>query len=137
MLGLTVDIRWKYACVFCSSSLLCLYLGVVTDNAIADIVQNHDKLVHFLAFFIESWLFVCMLASKVIKFPIWWSPQDARQHFCIGKYTLGLLVCLTAAVGSEYLQKVLSRGRRTFDPMDIAYNVIGSFLGIATAYYWG
>lgn len=123
--------------MLCAAAPCCVFtLGVVTDNAIADVVQNHDKLVHFVAFFTESCLFVHMLVSRVTKFPLWRTEEGGRRYICISKYTLGLVVCLTAALSSEFLQKTLSKGRRTFDPLDMVYNVMGTLSGVAAVYYW-
>ncbi|GAV51334.1 hypothetical protein ZYGR_0AD05170, partial [Zygosaccharomyces rouxii] len=107
----------------------------------------HDKLVHFLAFCIESWLFCRLIVNRVIKFPLGrlfnvdndneYGTDYAEQNYrClkVSKFTLALVVCISAAITSEFLQRQLSGGRRTFDPLDMVYNVLGSLLGIAIAY---
>ncbi|QLL31507.1 hypothetical protein HG536_0B03700 [Torulaspora globosa] len=92
---------------------------------------------------IESWLFVRMFATR--KFEFWLGRPSfdldtgtavAQRRFVVNKYALALIVCsLGAAVGSEFLQRLLSSGRRSFDPMDMICNVLGSVTGIAVAHY--
>lgn len=123
--------------------LCCVFtLGVVTNNAVEEVVQLHDKVVHFIAFCIESWLFCQMIASRVIKFKYGIGrngsdngEQNYRyRQFQMSKFTLALVVCMGAAVASEFMQQGLSGGKRSFDPLDMVYNVLGSSLGIAIAY---
>lgn len=120
---------------------------MVTNNVVAETIQLHDKLVHFLAFYIESWLFCRVIVNRVIRFSTSrlfgvdnineYSSGNTEQndrYFKISKFTLALIVCVGASVTSEFLQKQFSGGKRAFDPLDIVYNVLGSLLGIATAY---
>lgn len=120
---------------------------MVTNNVVAETIQLHDKLVHFLAFCIESWLFCRVIVNRVIKFSTSrlfgvgnineYSSSHAEQndrYFKISKFTLALAVCIGASITSEFLQKQFSGGKRTFDPLDIVYNILGSLLGIATAH---
>lgn len=121
---------------------------MVTNNVVAETVQSHDKLVHFLAFCAESWLFCRVIVNRVIKFPVGrlisigdndneygvGNAEQNHRYLKMSKFTLALVVCIGAAVTSEFLQKQLSGGKRTFDPLDMVYNVLGSLLGIAIAY---
>ncbi|QLQ79021.1 hypothetical protein HG537_0B03680 [Torulaspora globosa] len=83
-----------------------------------------------------------MFATRNFQFHVGRSTFDldagtmVAQSFVVNKYTLALIVCsLGAAIGSEFLQKILSFGRRSFDPMDMLCNALGSVIGIAFAYY--
>lgn len=121
--------------------------GVVSDNAIVEIVQLHDKLVHFFAFCIESWLFCRLIATRIISFPFtlgrfgrFFNSSDEENNYDddrylkTSKFTLALVVCIGTGILSEFLQRGLSGGKRTFDPMDMLYNVLGCLLGITVAY---
>lgn len=118
-------------------------LGLTTDGKIAGIITGWDKLAHLVAFMVESWLFVRMFAARSFEFCLGRPLFDldtgttvAQRSFVVNKYTLGLIVCsVGAAIGSEFLQKLLSSGRRSFDPMDMVCNAVGSVAGIAFAYY--
>lgn len=116
---------------------------MTTNNEVAGFVTGYDKMAHMLAFLVESWLFVRMFASDRIQFPFGHRFYDlstgtSSSQGCISvnKYVASLVICsVCAAIGSEYLQKILSLGRRSFDPMDIVFNVVGSLTGIAIAYH--
>lgn len=114
---------------------------MTTDDKVASVVTGHDKVVHFVAFMVESWLFVRMLACRQVALPFKRLANDLDhgaiyEYKTVDKYVLALVVCsVCSAVGSEFLQSFLSRGRRTFDPMDMAYNVLGSVVGVLSAFW--
>lgn len=59
-----------------------------------------------------------------------------RRRVEIKKYKLAFIVCtVSAAIGSEFLQSIVSSGKRVFDYKDILYNMLGSALGITLARY--
>lgn len=112
---------------------------MTTNDKVASVVTGHDKVVHLMAFLVESWLFVRMLAGRRVDFYSGQAVYDldtgpTQEYVSVDKYVLALVVCsLGAAVGSEFLQSLVSHGRRTFDPMDMAYNVVGSVIGVSIA----
>lgn len=113
---------------------------MTTNDKVASVVTGHDKLVHFMAFLVESWLFVRMLACRRIEICLRRRIYDLDngrtwEFTSIDKYVVAVVVCLFSAVGSEFLQSFLSHGRRTFDLMDMAYNVVGSIVGILIAFW--
>ncbi|CAB4254988.1 similar to Saccharomyces cerevisiae YJR112W-A Putative protein of unknown function [Maudiozyma barnettii] len=116
---------------------------------------------HFVVFTLESWLFVKMFAHRKVRLPIGYNnlqlwgyyynplaqPMDIELGNNVGsigetsdiiqvdKYILGVVVCtLLVAIGSEFMQSILTRGARTFDLLDILCNASGSGLGIYIAY---
>lgn len=53
----------------------------------------------------------------------------------INKYLMSVIICtILAGVGSEYLQVLLTNGRRKFDIYDIVTNITGSLLGVLLSY---
>ncbi|CUS24772.1 LAQU0S19e01288g1_1 [Lachancea quebecensis] len=105
-------------------SVLALFLGLTTDSKLTYLTSDHDKAAHFTVFFLESWLFTKSVIPRKVHV----------LSYTVDKYILSLLVCaIGAGVGSEFVQKVLSRGRRQFDLMDIACNICGGALGVAVA----
>lgn len=107
------------------------------------IITGQDKLAHLVAFMIESWLFVRMFARRSLEiclanptFDLDRGAAFVDRSFKVNKYALALGVCsLGAAIGSEFLQRLLSSGRRSFDPKDMVCNALGSVMGIGFAYY--
>lgn len=63
------------------------------------------------------------------------TPNHNIQGISIDKYVLGLIICtLFVAIGSEFMQSIVTRGKRSFDIGDILCNALGSLLGISLAY---
>lgn len=113
-----------------------------TNSNLAGAISDYDKVLHLMAFLLESWLFVKIFASRTIVIPVGHHEYDLNQGVLVNtggieldKYLLSVIVCsVCAGIGSEYLQRLLSNGRRSFDPIDMAYNVFGSLIGILIAY---
>ncbi|KAG0683071.1 hypothetical protein C6P40_000453 [Pichia californica] len=101
-------IRKNVLLIFILLSVLAVYLGF------ADISLPHDKYIHFIMFFIMSFLFYWILDSKYT-----WTIRN-----------LTFLICtIIGGIGSEYLQHYISPFR-TFDYYDIIVNVLGSISAI-------
>ena len=127
------------------------------------LLSRHDKLTHFVAFFVETLLFTICIAERRLYFDksalgvfpsaLPRTPTDDMENGNVGsdgdvrkreeagnppgisKYTLAFVVCLIGgAVGSEFLQYLVTHGRRSFDPLDILCNVCGGLLGLVVAY---
>ena len=128
------------------------------------LLSRHDKLTHLVAFFVETLLFTICIAERRLYFDksilaVFPSAltrtsagdlengdlggdDDVRKRDEVGsslsvsKYTLAFVVCLIGgAIGSEFLQYLVTHGRRSFDPLDILCNVCGGLLGLAVAYF--
>lgn len=60
--------------------------------------------------------------------------KTVNKYPKLNKYMLSVIVCsFGAGVGSEFAQHILSRGKRSFDYLDIVCNVVGSGMGILLA----
>lgn len=113
-----------------------------TNSNLAGAISDYDKVIHLMAFLLESWLFVKIFGSRTIVLPVGHHEYDLNRGvllnsggIAIDKYLLSVIVCsVCAAIGSEYLQRLLSNGGRSFDPIDMVYNVFGSLIGISIAY---
>ncbi|KAL3230217.1 Uncharacterized protein RNJ44_01580 [Nakaseomyces bracarensis] len=105
---------------------------------------------------IESWLFVMMIDAQSLLIP---NPLklfrrnenllvedteldadsevfDEDRHLEVNKYIIALIICSgVAGLGSEFLQRILSGGRRNFDIFDVLFDTFGSLTGIAIAYF--
>lgn len=116
---------------------------MTTNAKLTGKITANDKLLHLVAFMVESWLFVKLFASRNIR--VYWGRSeydlDSGQRLSqtcieIDKYKVAFVVCsLGAAIGSEFLQSILSSGKRTFDAKDILSNILGSTIGIGLAYW--
>ncbi|AMD20421.1 HDL323Wp [Eremothecium sinecaudum] len=146
---ISAKIRWKYfsalfMCVICT-----IYLGITTNAKLKSITKDNDKLAHFVAFFVDTWLFVRCIVPKYIDTEaifgrfgplrriVAYGDLDSGQTvmvYRIPKYVLVIGLVIVAAVGSELLQPVLSGGKRTFDVWDIAGNLLGGLTGVAGGY---
>lgn len=92
------------------SLVLSAYLGF------ADISLPHDKLIHFITFFILSLMFYWLFETS--------STRVIRN--------LTFIVCtLVGGIGSEFIQGLLPY--RDFDPKDIIFNVLGSSLALVVS----
>lgn len=61
--------------------------------------------------------------------------NNGIQGISLDKYVLGLIICtLFVAIGSEFMQSIVTGGKRSFDTGDIVCNSLGSLLGISLAY---
>ncbi|OBA20147.1 hypothetical protein METBIDRAFT_16165, partial [Metschnikowia bicuspidata var. bicuspidata NRRL YB-4993] len=92
--------------VFCTSLLLAAYLGFSL------IALGHDKAIHFVTFFILT-----------AEFYFLWETHRPWK-LTVATMTLGAGVLL------EYVQTIVNPNR-TFDYVDIVYNVHGSLLAVA------
>lgn len=133
---------------------------MTTNDALSVVTRDHDKIAHFLAFMIESWLFVMMLDSHIITLPNplqFWRRLDFDEEMELdgstgsyagsdifddsryvkaNKYLVALVLCSgVAGLGSEVLQSVLSLGRRSFDLFDVVFDFLGSVLGLMIGYF--
>lgn len=95
---------------FGASCLLSLYLGF------ANISLPNDKIIHFIMFFIMSFLFYWII--------------DSIKYNNLNKFSTFIICTLIGGIGSEYLQHFISPFR-TFDYADILVNVLGSSSAIA------
>ncbi|ODQ63965.1 hypothetical protein NADFUDRAFT_84023 [Nadsonia fulvescens var. elongata DSM 6958] len=101
-----MKIRKSFAITFVALCFLSAYLGF------ADIHLPHDKLIHFVTFFLLSLVFYWIIDA----------PRKRCVHF-------SLIVCtMFGGVGSEFLQGFLPY--RSFDYRDILCNVAGSTIAI-------
>lgn len=93
--------------VFVVALVVAAYLGF------ADLALPSDKVVHLAVFFVLTVLFYWLFDTQ--------STRTVRN--------LTLVVCtLAGGIGSEFVQGLLPY--RTFDPIDILANVIGSLLAL-------
>ncbi|KAK9495777.1 hypothetical protein V1508DRAFT_96615 [Lipomyces doorenjongii] len=100
-------IRKSFAAAFVLLLLLSAYLGF------APIDVQHDKLVHFLVFFILTTLF-------------YWIVDTTRRRLI----NATIIVCIVlGGIGSEFVQSFVPD--RAFDIFDIVANVIGASLALA------
>ncbi|KAK9386627.1 VanZ like family-domain-containing protein [Lipomyces mesembrius] len=100
-------IRKSFAAAFVLLLLLSAYLGF------APIDLQHDKLVHFLAFFTLTTLF-------------YWIVDTTRRRLI----NATIIVCIVlGGIGSEFVQSFVPY--RAFDIFDIVANVIGASLALA------
>ncbi|CCD26947.1 uncharacterized protein NDAI_0J00550 [Naumovozyma dairenensis CBS 421] len=61
--------------------------------------------------------------------------SDHFQIVHVKKYWLAIIICsLGASILSEFMQAILTRGKRVFDTNDIITNILGSLFGITIAY---
>ena len=101
---------------FCLLVLLSAYVSVTPPK----IPQVNDKILHFLIFFLLTVTFYWILDTT------------RRRTFNL---TL-VLITFCLGLGSEVVQALLPKDR-TFDPLDIAANLVGSLsaLGLCTLYH--
>lgn len=104
-----MKVRIPFAVVFIILILLSGYMGLAKS-----LHFDHDKIVHFLVFFILAldfyWIF------------------DATRKQCMN-FT-GVFIGGVGGIGSEVLQSVVSAPDRQFDPLDILFNLLGCILAI-------
>lgn len=134
-------------------------LGLTTSESLRWVTSEHDKIVHFMAFFTESLLFVELFPLQILRCQLkgWSVPEglkfrsklvsieqavdlgSARRKnyvIVIDKYFFAVVVCvMSASIGSEFVQMLLTGGKRTFDMFDMATNITGSSLGVTLAYF--
>lgn len=62
--------------------------------------------------------------------------NGTEQGITVDKYLLCFIICtLFVAIGSEFMQSIVTAGKRSFDIGDILCNSLGSLLGISLAYF--
>ncbi|CCE64792.1 hypothetical protein TPHA_0I02910 [Tetrapisispora phaffii CBS 4417] len=142
-----IPVRKKYLISLFSQFCLLFYiLGIAVNSKLTFITSDHDKVAHFTVFLLESYLFVKCFEMKIIatlkwkKFTSRAKDQESLRDITystimINKYQVGFVFCsIGVSVGSEFMQFILSRGRRSFDPMDMGFNFMGSLLGLSIAF---
>ncbi|ODQ81286.1 hypothetical protein BABINDRAFT_165978 [Babjeviella inositovora NRRL Y-12698] len=109
-----MKIRIPFAVSFVFLLALAAYLGL------ADLHYIHDKVLHFVMFFLCTanfyWIF------------------DTRSVKLLFKLTFGLCT-VAASIGSEFAQHLINP-KRVFDLWDIAANVSGSILALLGSVYY-
>ncbi|MCJ1251239.1 hypothetical protein MMC30_008470 [Trapelia coarctata] len=104
-------LRYPFAGAFC---ILCIIAGYAGLGSVDLSGTNDDKVLHFLAFF-------------VLTITFYWAIEAPRRLLL----KIVFLFCtIVLGVGSEFLQMVLSSGRR-FDSLDIVANLAGSLLALS------
>lgn len=62
--------------------------------------------------------------------------MDTPASWRVDKHALSVFICtICGGIGSEFMQSILSGGKRKFDPRDILCNIVGSLVGIAASYF--
>ncbi|KAI9804132.1 MAG: hypothetical protein M1825_001534 [Sarcosagium campestre] len=109
-------IRTPFAGAFIFLILLSAYAGLSQ----LQISTSHDKVLHFLDFFLLTLCF-------------YWVLDTSRRR----SLNFTLIICtIILGVGSEFVQALIPNGRK-FDPYDIAANFLGSLsaLGLCSWYH--
>ncbi|KAI8841410.1 hypothetical protein BJ741DRAFT_594085 [Chytriomyces cf. hyalinus JEL632] len=104
-----------------------LPLGLLPNSVILPWIPaflRNDKLLHFAMFSLFSAALIHALDTVL-------ATQRLRYRACYAPSAASALA-LGASFSSEYLQSVLSN--RRFDAIDIAYNLLGSAVGILSWY---
>lgn len=142
--------RLKFLCYLFITSIGAMYLGLTTNSRVTAITKDNDKVIHFSVFLIETWLFVRSIIPSFInlsKFHLsccrlhridgnYSLENNKKSHeLTIHKYFISFIICtVLAGIGSEFAQEMISGKIRTFDVYDILCNILGSLVGIGTAY---
>ncbi|KAL9935015.1 hypothetical protein V8E36_006091 [Tilletia maclaganii] len=89
-------------------------------------VTINDKALHFLSFFVATCLCYGLFDVDESARRIW-----VWRHFPL---LFSLITCLlVGSIGSEFVQALLPF--KTFDPLDIVANLVGSSLGLVLSYH--
>ncbi|EZF33279.1 VanZ domain-containing protein [Trichophyton interdigitale] len=121
-------IRYPFAGAFAAIFLLSAYVGLLPHSntpkegqaPVPSPLQINDKALHLITFFLLSLAF-------------YWIIDTTRRR----TLHLTLIVCtLVLGIGSEIVQSLIPNGR-SFDPLDILANVVGSLgsIGLCTWYH--
>ncbi|KAK6197583.1 uncharacterized protein RJT21DRAFT_123413 [Scheffersomyces amazonensis] len=111
-----VSIRIPVLLVFIASLVLAGYLGF------ANVHFGHDKLIHFITFFILT-----------IEF---YFTFDTKHKSLKTLRSITLIVCtIGGGIGSEFIQSLVNENR-VFDPIDIAFNILGSLLAVGLSSWY-
>ncbi|EFX00814.1 vanz-like protein [Grosmannia clavigera kw1407] len=104
-------IRWPFVGAFCVLLVVAGYAGL-SSLQLGHLIN--DKLLHLVTFFVLSVVFYWIVDTN----------RRRALNLAVGVCVFGL------GIGSEVLQAVIPNNGREFDVMDIAANMLGSFVGV-------